>query len=583
MLNVPDAVKALYKQDRVRKNFRAHFPNGERADITNSDVVQESLHFTESLCSRDVFRFGLAEASVIEFETVGVGNIYGAVMECSIEIDCSSLTAAQISAIQAGTWDGTLVPAADSDRGYAYFRIPLGVFRVDSCPRNHRAMAHRKVTAYAYTYSGGQTPLVSPYMAWHFDSDLSVSNLKSFQSLKRFVDANVGWYRPGILSEAYTKTARYTPTTTTGVIYTREEAVTGGTIKVKLTVYYGTGQSAGNVDTLMAVDVVDFDNSGVFSWIEATVGGFGAEVSPAMAVFLNRWLCLNLVPNFLNDLSADTYLTFSADLPVLYTSPTAIVHIYVPVSAAVDITFTPTGGSAQTESSSFSFTDSYPIQLNNYTPIAADGPYDLPISFGATGSRTTQGGTKFYTYVGAANIADVVLGYIELTGRSYKDDRLGSLKEAALSSADLVSVSPSDYSQGDMWWDEYDVDPIGTVTVAFRNGGAGADPQDITIGPGKSVYDMSDNAALQALSSATLAQVQAMLTDQFLTNAREAGFTPVELTMRGWPWIEAGDALAAESEDGETVNTYALRIELSGIQNLTARITAQGGEIIGED
>ena len=149
MLNVPDAVKALYKLDRIRKNFRAHFPNGERGDITNADVVQESLHFTESLCSRDVFRFGLAEASVIEFETVGVGNIYGSVMECGIEIDVSSLTAAQISAIQAGTWDGTLVPAADSDRGYPYFRIPLGVFRVASCPRNHGAMTRRKVTAYS--------------------------------------------------------------------------------------------------------------------------------------------------------------------------------------------------------------------------------------------------------------------------------------------------------------------------------------------------------------------------------------------------------------------------------------------------
>ena len=93
---------------------------------------------------------------------------------------------------------------------------------------------------------------------------------------------------------------------------------------------------------------------------------------------------------------------------------------------------------------------------------------------------------------------------------------------------------------------------------------------------------MSDNAALRVLSSATISQVQAMLSGDFYTNAQAAGFTPVELTMRGWPWMEAGDALAVEAEDGTIVNTYALRIELDGIQDLTARITAQGGEIIGE-
>ena len=77
MLNIPDSVKAPYKQDGVRKNFRAHFPGGELPDITNDNIVQESVKFTESICSQDVFKFGLTEASVIEFETVGVANMYG--------------------------------------------------------------------------------------------------------------------------------------------------------------------------------------------------------------------------------------------------------------------------------------------------------------------------------------------------------------------------------------------------------------------------------------------------------------------------------------------------------------------------
>ena len=148
MLTIPSQIKTLYQTDGVQKNFRVHFPNGEYSDITNSDVVSESVHFTESLCSQSVFKFGLAEASVLEFETVGIGNMYGMTIEASIEIDTSSLSAAQISAIQADEGDGTLVLVSASDIGYGFYRIPLGVFRVDSCPRNHGAMAHRKVTAY---------------------------------------------------------------------------------------------------------------------------------------------------------------------------------------------------------------------------------------------------------------------------------------------------------------------------------------------------------------------------------------------------------------------------------------------------
>ena len=581
MLNVPDAVKALYKLDRVRKNFRAHFPNGERADITNSDVVQESLHFTESLCSRDVFRFGLAEASVIEFETVGVGNIYGAVMECGIEIDVSSLTAAQISAIQAGTWDGALVLLADSDRGYPYFRVPLGVFRVDSCPRNHRAMAHRKVTAYSYSYGGGLTQLVSPYTAWRMANTYTIYNVKSYGSLKRYVDANVGWYRPELLASEYTRAAAYTSTSTSSPVFTRTEAVTGGTLEIKLTPTAAQPQSAQNYDGLMAVDVVDFDNSAAFTWIAGRAEALGVEISEGMTDFLRRWLCL-CVANSSGWVDPNPHMPFTESIPAVCVSASDLLSCYVPTGATVKITYTPTGGSAQAETATFSFTDSFPVQLYTLAPVAGDGPCDLPISFAATGQTFSQYGTKYYTYADALDVSAVALGYIELTGRSYKDDRAGGLKEATLSPSAPIAVSPSDYPQGEMWWDEYDVSPIGTVTVVYKNGSDGEVTRDLEIGPGRSVYDMSDNAALRVLSSATISQVQAMLGGDFYTNAQAAGFTPIELTMRGWPWMEAGDALAVEAEDGTIVNTYALRIELDGIQDLTARINAQGGEIIGE-
>ena len=90
MLTVPATIQTLFKTDGIRKNFRVHFPNGENADLTNADIVQESVTFTESVCSQNVFQFGLSERSEIDFECVGVQNIYGMTIECGIEIDTSS-------------------------------------------------------------------------------------------------------------------------------------------------------------------------------------------------------------------------------------------------------------------------------------------------------------------------------------------------------------------------------------------------------------------------------------------------------------------------------------------------------------
>jgi 3-isopropylmalate dehydratase small subunit len=105
---------------------------------------------------------------------------------------------------------------------------------------------------------------------------------------------------------------------------------------------------------------------------------------------------------------------------------------------------------------------------------------------------------------------------------------------------------------------------------------------DVVIGGGASVYDMTDNSMLKSLASPDLSIISGLLAGSFAANAANVGFTPVEMAMQGWPWLEAGDALEITAEDGTVVDTYALRIELSGIQKLTAEIVSEGGEIIGE-
>lgn len=131
MLNIPEAIKTLYKQDSIRKNFRVHFPNGEMPDITNANIVSESVSFTESLCSQQYLKFGLTEASEIQFETVGIGNMLGMTIECYNEIDVTQMPGADDPVEQYHLKDDTAIVTAsyfangatESDGTWTYKRV----------------------------------------------------------------------------------------------------------------------------------------------------------------------------------------------------------------------------------------------------------------------------------------------------------------------------------------------------------------------------------------------------------------------------------------------------------------------------
>lgn len=99
MLNIPEEIKDLFKKGNIRKNFRVSFIDTSLPDLTNSDIVQESVSFTESLCSKDELKFGLCEASAIKFKTINVSNIKGKEIRCGIDVDCSSLVAENFESV----------------------------------------------------------------------------------------------------------------------------------------------------------------------------------------------------------------------------------------------------------------------------------------------------------------------------------------------------------------------------------------------------------------------------------------------------------------------------------------------------
>ena len=133
MLNIPYSIKSLLNTDSVNKNIRIHFPNGERSDISNNQIVQDSVEFTESLCSQNTLKFGLCESPIFECEVVGVGNIKGNTIEVYCEVYCDA-------SVSGSVWQNDL-------QHYVY-QIPYGTFVVDSCKRQ-ADMIHRKIVAYS--------------------------------------------------------------------------------------------------------------------------------------------------------------------------------------------------------------------------------------------------------------------------------------------------------------------------------------------------------------------------------------------------------------------------------------------------
>lgn len=607
MLNIPSSVKALFQADGVHKNFRVHFPNGEMADITNDNVVQESVKFTESLCSQSTFKFGLAEASVLEFETVGIGNMYGMTIVASCEIDGSSLSAADKAAIAAGTWDGTW------DSVNEVFSVPYGTFRVDSCPRDHQSMAHRQVTAY------GKIKAYNPFESGKMNTLVPEKTYKpnAYYDMLSYLGYN---NKGGILSLGFTETAttEWKPKSGDFSIPLEKEVTLknshGASVQYSsyISFYYAvyptvitpTFRTFTDLDRLYAVDL---HGENYNTTLQGVASALSNEDIDLAASGFESW----------DDLARYIFYADFAGVPLVYAGfmyelNTGSTGYYVPAGTINKITTSndavyPYVGDSQTSNNTnltvgrfylpyfFAIYDSqanpvYERTIQHATVTAyipTITPPQMAFSIADTASQKLTKGTSTYTayqHGGSVDSSKFAGSYLEVNALFALLSRTGTLDFIRLNNSAPLSIGPDDYSEA--WWDEFDVDSIGTVQITYKgkdeNGNDTETGADITVGLGSSVYDMTGNEALKNIESVTLQNVSNMVNTLFAPYVGTVGFTPVELSMQGWPWLEAGDALEIEAEDGTIVETYALRVEMSGIQNLQAVITAEGGEIIEE-
>ena len=588
MLTVPETIKTLFRTDGVRKNFRVQFPDGELPDLTNSDVVTESVTFTESVMSQAVFTYGTAERSVIEFETVGISNMYGMKIFCGIEIDTTSLSAADLSAIAADPGDGTLVAAADSDLGWGVYRIPYGWFRVVSCPRNQENMAHRRVRAMSAAPD-------SPF------EDVRMTALIPFRRftipLRRAAAAALGYWDPTVPE----RLMGYTATVWKSAAQNAAAEVTGTSTKAAYlgeTLYTIAITSTTVTYQPLPTNMLRVDLTGkwadrtLFDKFSGDVAALGLELNTypgqtqeaALAELMRRFCSdvyvggySNYTPNPNDTFAFPADGSFVADPRIISSWDSENQNAGITLRHNVSYTIS-TGGTVVASGDDNGGTGhSAVIYELTYSGSDPGGSLRLTESY-----KTTAPGEASYQHIGSYDPVAVASGWAELNGWVVRPSRGKKMEVLALSSAAPAAVGPGDTES--LWWDEYDILPVGAVLYQAGTPGS-LKKYKLTSGSsakpmGGSVYDLRANEIPQTMTAPSKTNVLALINTYFLPGTGSLGFTPAELTMRAWPWIEAGDALAVTTAGGDTVNTFVLRQTIRGIQLLMADIEAPGGEVM---
>ena len=628
MLNIPEAVKALYLNDTTlhsTKNFRVLFPDGELSEefpngITCENIVEESVDFTESICSAMNFRFGLAEAPNISFETVGVPNILGVRIACYSEIDVSG-----VADDLTGDYDGEYVSLEDSDLGFPFYRIPLGVFTVDSCTRNHGNMTHRRITAFGAGAFNGELGGLS---------DFEKAKLKAYWAEDTYILTPNFWYSQ--LYASYPFTRNFTAEEDAAVTYRNGLGARNILLeRVKL-----TEPTMGTVLHGFQLDLnvpIDFDEEGGFTLTtnEEALYGFyatnydatrqavhdsvqafvdqlvedydadftGASINRPSVVFESNEHAVEALTDSIMGLTmgqvgpfyiSETTLSANTGFHLLLNRPngTYLFSTKGPGNAqkttmincgakfygySVSITYPTT--SVVTPPNIAAADERIIYDFKKLTPLN-DVVLSIPNYVLESTLETEINNRKRYSFSNSFSFKKLLDGLLETLGRFFRANRDGTYKVFALD--DTINENVPTNIIRSLWWDEADIEEIGSVDFQFKDAENKTQDGSLSIGDGESTYVMRQNYFLQNMDDATVESISELLSGEFAAHCQDLTWTPTEAETRGLPYVEAGDYItcATQAQDVTEVKFPMLRRTLSGIQSLREDISSVAGEVV---
>ena len=582
MINLTSAEQQIVKSDSTRKNFRVHFPNGERSDITNDEIVFESVQFTESVCKEQSFRFGCAESSVIEFEAVGVENIAGMTIECSME------------------FDGGVV-------------IPYGKVEVDTSPRDHNAIPHRKVTAYSKPINNSALP---PY---------EVAKLSGFYDTNTPYQPNIGYLLDSVLGESgtYTETAfcsltsyRATSTNTNDYLisddgvyryYISMKRVSASSWVLPEALYRIVPTYDSTLEDIIKQAFEDYPS---INWNQR------ASIWAATHCHIQYDSPANW-GTVVSTEDGTIYPYINSDMEAHFSYPLSITNVRIYKKRISNSEETEIANYGSTVFTPYTALDIYKRVADNYTPIR--------LSFNSTLQQRNYLSKTLYGFYNSYSLADIVQGWAELNAGFIRANRDGTYSMIRLDNSNPYPLTPADVA-GSAWWDEYDIHPIGTVRYKYTDKNNNEQQVEYQFSDDPSIYDMSENQLLSNLyapvKSAKTASVMTDTSIYYRYTGSESGytkgdlyyydgtswvsmgaygglytiinflldtlfiphcdvqFTPVDMSLRGMPFLQAGDAFTFTAEDGTVIHSYILSQTFDGIQYIEQDLDTVQGEVI---
>lgn len=612
MLKIDSRIQALFARRDVRRNFRVMFPDGERADLINEDIILDSVRLTESVCSETVFRFGCCERSVMEFETVGVENIRGCRIRCALEIETSSLSAWDLDSIESGIrysgYAGEVVREAASDLGYGFFRIPYGLFFVESCPRDHTDRRRRKVTAMTpdprvispveqvrlSTYRPCAVPSTEPAACFMAEPLYLASANLLYQSPDSLNYNDWGTSRYGQADYTWSEiqgfgTVQSVTLSRTANGHTYAVTISGTYASPDFTDKYTIGQNDAPVAQLRYLDMSGWDTDEAWNWVQGQFEASGVAV-PDVAAHTRvprAWL----QPHIGYDINdqygpydhAPLYFLPDEGCPIFMGEinyPGRKANSFFRLMWNLTCTYK-VDGTTQATKTFFPLAD-LSAQTGRFMIYGSD-PGQSRIPYYKTNSYTANN-TEYYTFLESYQVLDTLRSALEMAPKFVKQTRTGKILRIQLNNANPTALSAD--SEESVWWDDAQISPIGKVLYRTK---------EITIGVAKgtlelsheygngggSIYDMRSNEILRNTHYYPLVIPPTPINNSsnFKAGLSKAEFVPYEAVIHDQPWMEAGDAITLPTTDPDapSLRSFILSQTISGVYSLRQEISASGG------
>lgn len=579
LLIVPEEIKSLFRKNSIRKNIRIHFPNGEREDITNSNLLSESFSFTESISSGNDIKFGLCEASKIEFECFDIEYIKGMEIFAYCEIDISSLSEEFIA--EYGQYS--------EDVAFPFYRIPYGKFTIDSCKRQSN-MRRRKVIAYSWddVYTSelsniekakrnmivlNNVPYTADFASFIFSNTKNVfSNDNLFEketiNLETVEQKYLFTIGRNLIGENITLkvTGEIIPIKTTDELATKLIHVDFNKVSNYLQLKNDF------VNTLKEYDAIKY--SDYFApYIEILEGGqkdgYYLTNNVTKIPFDTNYL---LYP-YISGLNLEDYMTVVIPRKILLMRTSNInAHSII----------------KEWEIAGISTATKCTIAKDVYTKEMSINRSVVPSMYEGIA------GYKVLNY-SEDNISNIFPSWLELNGMFGKASRNGGIEFFNLKSNRGIYPSetlypseelyPSEagqllsrYDYQNLYYEEYEVKAIGKVVVDYKNkNGENSIYSCVFDYASPNVYEIKDNYFFKNLQW-TEAEIKSILDLYFIPNIRDIAYVPFELDMIGLLYLEAGDYVNILTKDGG-INSFILNRSISGIHSMKDFISAKGKEL----